>query len=914
MVISRTKKIIGAVGITVLGLTLALLANGLTGNLFKLSKGENPAYTLKLDSSNAVSSSGDHVMTSKSGGQVTFTYSNVSSASSGNHTTIANGGTIVNKEIIHSITKFSATFEGSLEARISYVTSKWGEYFDLTSGVEIDLGSNPYFLELKAKNGNVVLKNATYTYSCAVNEDAEEQDTEGTYDITFLKNSSDSSKDLTYSTLWDQVDSGDDYISSFSGVSKLYAGREGVKFGSSSAVGTLTITFDSSYVTDDITTIDVATAQYGSDSGNFNVYVNDSSTAAATITPSAGGSVSVGGTLSSLTIETTTKRAYLSGLTLNYGGKTEPGIPETPDAVEIGFTASDENKDSYTTNSVFSTDNALSVKAIFSDNTQSSVSDYTYVVKNSSNVSIDTSAKFPTEGVYTLIVSYKDYIPVEITLNVDSYNYIVDIAASTTKTTYTTADKLSDYTNLISVTLTYIKGNTESNVHYADFSSHNLGFRLLTPKGITYSETSVFGTAGTWTMKVYRLDDENTASSIDITVNAIPVQTIALNETTYEMSPTDTLQLIATVNPNTATNPNVVWSSNNESVATVSEDGLVTAVAVGGATITATAADGSNVYGSCAITVVEKQETSDTLTRETTEVSDGSTTYTSWSDKQGASGAVYAGQSAGNYNSIQLRSKNSNSGIITTTSGGKIGAISVEWEGNTQSGRVLNVYGSDTAYTSPTELYTSSSGTKLGTIECGTSTSLTVTGDYEYVGVRSDDGAIYLSSITFTWNGSGSGGGSGGSTPVYPTAISLSGTSPITIGETTQLEVGYTPSDTNVKNVTYTSSDTSVATVSATGLVTGVAQGSATITATAEAASGTVSATKTITVNPISVTSVSLDSSSASVKVGKTITLVATVSPSNATNKNVTWTSSSTAVATVSNAGVVSGVWIDGSN
>lgn len=908
MVISRTKKIIGAVGITVLGLTLALLANGLTGNLFKLSKGENPAYTLKLDSSNAVSSSGDHVMTSKSGGQVTFTYSNVSSASSGNHTTIANGGTIVNKEIIHSITKFSATFEGSLEARISYVTSKWGEYFDLTSGVEIDLGSNPYFLELKAKNGNVVLKNATYTYSCAVNEDAEEQDTEGTYDITFLKNSSDSSKDLTYSTLWDQVDSGDDYISSFSGVSKLYAGREGVKFGSSSAVGTLTITFDSSYVTDDITTIDVATAQYGSDSGNFNVYVNDSSTAAATITPSAGGSVSVGGTLSSLTIETTTKRAYLSGLTLNYGGKTEPGIPETPDAVEIGFTASDENKDSYTTNSVFSTDNALSVKAIFSDNTQSSVSDYTYVVKNSSNVSIDTSAKFPTEGVYTLIVSYKDYIPVEITLNVDSYNYIVDIAASTTKTTYTTADKLSDYTNLISVTLTYIKGNTESNVHYADFSSHNLGFRLLTPKGITYSETSVFGTAGTWTMKVYRLDDENTASSIDITVNAIPVQTIALNETTYEMSPTDTLQLIATVNPNTATNPNVVWSSNNESVATVSEDGLVTAVAVGGATITATAADGSNVYGSCAITVVEKQETSDTLTRETTEVSDGSTTYTSWSDKQGASGAVYAGQSAGNYNSIQLRSKNSNSGIITTTSGGKIGAISVEWEGNTQSGRVLNVYGSDTAYTSPTELYTSSSGTKLGTIECGTSTSLTVTGDYEYVGVRSDDGAIYLSSITFTWNGSGSGGGSGGSTPVYPTAISLSGTSPITIGETTQLEVGYTPSDTNVKNVTYTSSDTSVATVSATGLVTGVAQGSATITATAEAASGTVSATKTITVNPISVTSVSLDSSSASVKVGKTITLVATVSPSNATNKNVTWTSSSTAVATVSNAGVVSGV------
>lgn len=63
---------------------------------------------------------------------------------------------------------------------------------------------------------------------------------------------------------------------------------------------------------------------------------------------------------------------------------------------------------------------------------------------------------------------------------------------------------------------------------------------------------------------------------------------------------------MATVNPNNATNSSIVWTSNNEAAATVDENGLVTAVAVGGTTITATAADGSGVYGSCVVTVVAR--------------------------------------------------------------------------------------------------------------------------------------------------------------------------------------------------------------------------------------------------------------------------------------------------------------------
>lgn len=146
---------------------------------------------------------------------------------------------------------------------------------------------------------------------------------------------------------------------------------------------------------------------------------------------------------------------------------------------------------------------------------------------------------------------------------------------------------------------------------------------------------------------------------------------------------------------------------------------------------------------------------SDVLTLATTGVSGSS--YTDWSGKKLNSTAVYAGQSAGSNSSIQLRSKNSNSGIITTASGGKVSKVAVVWNSNTESGRTLDIYGKNTAYSSAADLYDNSAkGTKLGSIVCGTSTELTVSGDYAFIGMRSNSGAMYLTSVTVTW-GSGSG-------------------------------------------------------------------------------------------------------------------------------------------------------------
>ena len=132
------------------------------------------------------------------------------------------------------------------------------------------------------------------------------------------------------------------------------------------------------------------------------------------------------------------------------------------------------------------------------------------------------------------------------------------------------------------------------------------------------------------------------------------------------------------------------------------------------------------------------------------------TTDTNYKDFTGIkdqSDAVYAGNSAGGNESIQLRSKNSTSGIVTTTSGGKVKSIKVEWNDATDGTRVLDVYGKNEAYTAASNLYSSATqGTKIAsfTKSDGTKT-IEIEGDYAYIGLRSNSGAMYIDKITIEW-------------------------------------------------------------------------------------------------------------------------------------------------------------------
>ena len=166
----------------------------------------------------------------------------------------------------------------------------------------------------------------------------------------------------------------------------------------------------------------------------------------------------------------------------------------------------------------------------------------------------------------------------------------------------------------------------------------------------------------------------------------------------------------------------------------------------------ATMGDGDVTYYAVFALLVPGTSTTytDKLTHDLIDVT--GTSYSNWSGKTDNSGAVYAGNSAGDNDAIQLRSKNS-SGIVTTASGGKLKKVSVVWNSNnTADERTLDIYGKNNEYTSAADLYGNAQGTKVGSIsKNGTTMELTVEGDYEYVGLRSNNGAMYLDKITIEW-------------------------------------------------------------------------------------------------------------------------------------------------------------------
>ena len=142
---------------------------------------------------------------------------------------------------------------------------------------------------------------------------------------------------------------------------------------------------------------------------------------------------------------------------------------------------------------------------------------------------------------------------------------------------------------------------------------------------------------------------------------------------------------------------------------------------------------------------------------------------------------------------------------------------------------------------------------------------------------------------------------------VHVSTVTLhAGAASIRTGETFTFNATILPADATERTLTWTTSNANVATVNANGVVTAVGAGTATITATAP---NNRIATAIVTVTYAHpVTSISLDRSAVSLSVGNTTDMTATILPSNATNRNVTWTTSNANVATVSNTGRITAV------
>ena len=297
----------------------------------------------------------------------------------------------------------------------------------------------------------------------------------------------------------------------------------------------------------------------------------------------------------------------------------------------------------------------------------------------------------------------------------------------------------------------------------------------------------------------------------------VDVVSISIDKTSIQLKVGETMTLSATVNPSNASDKTVTWYSSDASVATV-EDGKVTAIKIGTATIKAKAGDKT---ATCSITIVPTEVFSITLDKSSASLKVGETVT-----------------------------------LIATVGPEDATDKTVTW--TTSDATVATVSnGVVTAKKLGTATITAKAGEKTATC------SITVI-------------------------------------PTPVTSVTLSNTSAsLKVGETVTLSATVNPSDVTDKTVTWTTSDATVATVS-NGVVTAKKLGTATITAKA----GDKTATCSITVIPTPVTSVTLNKTTASLKVGETVTLSATVNPSDATDKTVTWTTSDATVATVSN-GVV---------
>lgn len=237
-------------------------------------------------------------------------------------------------------------------------------------------------------------------------------------------------------------------------------------------------------------------------------------------------------------------------------------------------------------------------------------------------------------------------------------------------------------------------------------------------------------TAGNQTVTVSYTEEEVTkTTTYDITVSEVAVTGITLDkeETTILVGITKTLK--ATIEPANATDKTVIWTSSDENVATVDENGVVTAVAAGTATIMATSNENDEITASCAVTVVaEIDETTVTgnLNNSTTGVFAGVTGFTTGT--KSASGTLetavgnvkvdYAGTTNSYLNDTHIRTYSNGTTLkFTAPDGYVLTGIDITFS----SGVPGNLK------TDPNDTYTMNDENKLGSWTGGTRGAKTVT-------------------------------------------------------------------------------------------------------------------------------------------------------------------------------------------
>jgi len=436
------------------------------------------------------------------------------------------------------------------------------------------------------------------------------------------------------------------------------------------------------------------------------------------------------------------------------------------------------------------------------------------------------------------------------------------------------------------------------------------------------------GTCGSFKVAATSHPDRTTdTATVTVAGCVAPVAAVTVSPAAPTVQVGQTAQLTATpkdANGTPLSGRAVTWASNNTAVAMVNGSGLVTAVATGAATITATSEGQS---GTAVVTVSNVPVASVTVTPASASVPQGATVQLTATPRD-ANGTALTGRVVtwGSNNTAVATVSGSGlvsgagagSATITATSEGQSGTAaitvtaptgqlaigdSVQATTSTWVRNIAQPPADPATGTPPSVIGTQSAGAR-GVVDSGPVLNTTPGGDgairYHVLFAAAPSGWVvqdYLVKIVPT-------------VPVASVTVSPASVS-VLQGQTVQLTA--TPRDANGnpltgRVITWQSSNSAIASVNGSGLVTGVGPGGpVTMTATSEGQSGTASVT--VTVAPVA--AVTVTPSSGTVAIGQTVQLTATprdASGNPLTGRVITWQSSNSAIASVNGSGLVSGV------
>lgn len=422
-------------------------------------------------------------------------------------------------------------------------------------------------------------------------------------------------------------------------------------------------------------------------------------------------------------------------------------------------------------------------------------------------------------------------------------------------------------------------------------------------------------------------DNENTEQKDED--SDVEVSSISTNESTLNMFVGDTYKITVTILPENATNKSVTFESNKTDIASVSDDGTITAKAKGLAVITVTSSNGKKA--SVAVSVTEKQAEE----VKPTQINVAETSYELFVGEQRTISYEVLPENATNKNvefqtSARLIASVNQEGVITAVGVGNA-TITVRSTADATISKQISVSVksnivdvNDISLTKtavslhPGETETiqyevlpenATDKTVLFSVKEGGENVCTVSPAGVISATAPGDTTVYVQSKQ---NG----------TVIKPISVHVENAyvavetvevATTTIGlhptETSQISASVTPNNATNKLLSYSSANDEIATVSSSGLITAVSVGTTVITV---ASQDDESIKKQITVNVteviIPVTGVTLETESLSINIGEMseYQIVAGVLPVDASNKSLEYTTDNESVATVSATGLVS--------